>query len=164
MSQNRLYQSFIEAAFEDMKPYQDETDDAYYFFEFPLINLQKFHDFCNCIGLKLEIAYFTREEIHLDDSKKFSPKLTKLFNKNLNKFVETYIENNEKPPVKGRYAILSIVTTPTNYRTLGLVGSYFKKHGEEWKCYRFPSVEPSKEEILQFDGKNNSQKRKAIID
>lgn len=36
---------------------------------------------------------------------------------------------------------------------MGLLGSYYKKHGEQWKFYRFPVEEPSKEELSQLDGK-----------
>jgi len=135
-----------------MKPYQDESDSAYFFFEVPYINVEKFHDFCKELSLNLEVQYVSREDIISNKSGLIYEGLSKLFTPNLNAFVETYIEKNIIPRTIGRYAVLSIVTTPTNYRTLGLLGSYFKKHGEEWKCYRYPVQEPTEEEILQLDG------------
>lgn len=149
-----MYQKFIEDAFEEIKPYQDETDAAFFFVEIPYIDLEKFHSFCKELPINLELAYLTREEIIQNKSGLVHPSLHILFEeKQFNLFVETYIEKGVPPAIIGRYAVLSIVTTPTNYRTLGLLGSYFKKHGEIWRCYRYPVEEPTEEEILQFDGK-----------
>jgi len=153
LSSSKLYQKFIEDAFEDMKPYQDESDEAYFFFEIPYIDVERFHNFSKDLPINLEVKYFSRDEIISNNSGLISEKLSKLFTKDLNTYVETYIEKNLVPRTIGRYAVLSIVTTPTNYRTLGLLGSYFKKHGEEWRCYRYPVQEPTEEEIVQFDGK-----------
>jgi len=152
LSQSKLYQKFIEDTFEEMKHYQDETDAAYFFIEIPYVDLERLHTFCKDLPLSLELKYATRQELISNEFGLFSDALTGLFNKRFSDFVEKYIELNETPALVGRYAVLSIVTTPTNYRTLGLLSSYFKKHGEQWRCYRYPVEEPTEQELLTFDG------------
>ncbi len=136
-----------------MKHYQDETDAAYFFIEIPYIDLERIHTFSKDLPISLELKYATRQEIISNEFGLFSDALTGLFNKRFSDFVEKYIELGEMPALVGRYAVLSIVTTPTNYRTLGLLSSYFKKHGEQWRCYRYPVEEPTEQELMTFDGR-----------
>ena len=93
------------------------------------------------------------EEILSDSTNVVDESLKRLFTSELTSYVETYIERAEPIPINAHYAVVCILTTPTNYRTMGLIGSYFKKHGESWRFYRFPLEEPSKEELAQLDGK-----------
>jgi len=149
------FQKFIEDTFETMKPYQEaDNNDAYYFVEIPYLDLQKLNSFCKTHSIKLNVKYSTLEEItSCDPSHNLHNSLQNLFTSNLISYVEKYIKGAEPIPVKGRYAIVCIMTTPTNYRTMGLFGSYYKKHGEEWKLYRFPLEVPTKEELSQLNGK-----------
>ena len=61
---SKLYQQFIEEAFETMIPYQDETNNsAYYFIEVPFIDTNKFNQFCSENSLPLQVSYSTLPEI-----------------------------------------------------------------------------------------------------
>ena len=135
-----------------MISYQDESDAATYFIEVPFINLEKFDSLCKELSIKLELQYFGKDEIISNINGLISSNLSNLFNIQLTAFIDKHIEERADYVVKGRYAVLSIVTTPTNYRTLGLLASYFKKHGEQWRHYRYPVEEPTEQEIVQFDG------------
>ena len=133
-----------------MQPYQEKNnDDAYFFVEIPYLDLEKLHGFCqeNSISTNLQLKYISSQDILSLDSMK------ELFTPELTCFVQKYIEKAEPIPIKARYAVVCILTTPTNYRTMGLIGSYYKKHGEQWKFYKFPLEEPSIDELSQLDGK-----------
>ena len=56
-------------------------------------------------------------------------------------------------PVYSRYGVLVIYTTPTNYRMMGILGSAFRKFGEEWIIYKYPIEEPTEEDMKTWDGK-----------
>jgi len=156
LQNSKLYQKFIEDTFETMQPYQENNnDDAYYFVEIPYVNLDKLHAFCqdNSINPELRLRYATPQEILCSDpSFQIDASMKHLFTPDLTCFVQRYIEKAEPIPIKARYAVVCILTTPTNYRTMGLIGSYYKKHGEQWKFYRFPLEEPTIEELGQLDG------------
>ena len=154
MLNSKLYQKFIEDAFEDMMPYQEtNSDDAYFFIEVPYLDLDKLKASCNEFSINLNLKYATMEEILSDSTNTIDTSLKGLFTSELTSYVEIYIIRAEPVIIKARYAVVCILTTPTNYRTMGLLGSYFKKHGEDWRFYRFPLEQPSKEELEQLDGK-----------
>ncbi len=138
-----------------MKPYQEDgNDDAYFFIEVPYLDLQKLNNFCETNSLQLRLKYDTLSEIISSDSSEIiSASLQQLFTPSLTSYVDKFIQRAEPIPIVARYAVVCIMTTPTNYRTMGLLGSYYKKHGEEWKFYRFPSEEPSEADLSQLDGK-----------
>jgi len=150
----KLFQKFIEDTFETMKPYQEsDNNDAYYFVEIPYLDLQKLNNFCLTYSIKLNLKYASLEEIlSCDSSVPIHDSLQTLFTPELISYTEKYISGIEPIPVNSRYAIVCIMTTPTNYRTMGLLGSYYKKHGEQWKLYRFPVEEPTREELSQLNG------------
>jgi len=150
----KLFQKFIEDSFESMKPYQEEgNDDAYFFIEIPYLDLEKLNTFCETNSLKLNLRYATQAEIISQESSTIiSDSLKQLFTPSLTSYVDKFIQRAEPIPITARYAVVCILTTPTNYRTMGLLGSYYKKHGEEWKFYRFPLEEPSESELSQLDG------------
>jgi len=137
-----------------MKPYQEDgNDDAYFFIEIPYLDLQKLNTFCETHSLKLRLKYATQSEIISSESLEvISASLQQLFTPSLTSYVDKFIQRAEPIPITARYAVVCIMTTPTNYRTMGLLGSYYKKHGEEWKFYRFPSEEPSEADLSQLDG------------
>src|SRR5688572_30025581 len=111
-----------------MQLYQEkDNDDAYFFVEIPYLDLERLHAFCSEYSIKLELKYVSREEIlSSDSSNNIHESLKQLFTCDLTSFVEQYIERGEPVPIKARYAVICIQTTPTNYRTLGLLGSYYK--------------------------------------
>jgi len=152
MMNQKPYQTFIEDTFLSSIPYQNQTDDAYYFVEFPYIDTTKLNNYCADCKVQLEVAYKTRQEIISDDGTTIDPKLGRLFDDDLTTFVEKYIENGEPIPIKAHYAVLVIYTTPTNYRVMGILGSNFKKFGEQWKVYKYPLEQPTEQEISQWNG------------
>ena len=143
--------------FETSQIYQDShSEDAYYFVEVPYMDLEKFHEFCLTYSIcpNLSLKYFSLEEILSDTpSLKIYKSFKDLFTPSLVSHIEKYIINSEPIPIKAHYAVVCILTTPTNYRTMGLLGSYYKKFGEQWKFYRFPLEEPTELDLKDLDGK-----------
>jgi len=152
---SKVYQRFIEETFERMLPFQDETNNAYFFVEIPYIETNKFNQFCNENSFDLQINYFEIQNV-LQKSDNISEETHSIFEQPLRSYVEKYIENAEPIPISARYGVICIYTTPTNYRTMGILGSCFKKHGEEWKFYRYPLEEPTDDELCMFDGKSST--------
>ena len=149
---SKVYQQFIEETFEAMIPFQDETNNAYFFVEIPFIDTDKFNQFCLEHSFDLQLNYFEIQDIFLQSNDYVSTETHSIFQQSLQEFVEKHIVMAEPIPIKARYAVICIYTTPTNYRTMGILGSCFKKYGEEWKFYRFPLEEPTDEELNTFDG------------
>jgi len=153
---SKVFQQFIEDTFDAMIPYQDETNSNYYFVEIPRVDTDKFNQFCLENNISLQIKYsslidFCTQE---DNPEEISSLTRSLYmDDSLNSFIQTYIERAEPIPIKANYAVICIYTTPTNYRTMGILGSCFRRHGEQWRFYRFPIEEPTDEELSTLDGK-----------
>jgi len=156
MMGTKPYQQFIEDTFHKAIPYQNESDEAYYFVEIPFLNVEKLNQFAAETGIALEVMYQSRLQIMSENESFADKKLKSLFTDDFTAFVQKYIESQEPIPTLGRYGVLVIYTTPTNYRILGILGSLFKKFGEEWKVYKYPLEEPDEEEMSQWNGKKIS--------
>ena len=159
---SKVFQQFIEDTFDAMIPYQDDTNSNYYFVEIPFVDTNKFNQFCLENSINLQIKYNTMVDFCTQENHEDVSQQTRLLymDDSLNDFIQTYIERAEPIPIKSKYAVICIYTTPTNYRTMGILGSCFRKHGEQWRFYRFPIEEPTDEELSSLDGNYG---RRAII-
>lgn len=160
---SQIYKQFIENTFESMQHYQNESDSSYFFVEIPYIDTNKFNEFCNDHGINLQVVYYSMDDILLDISKHILDKTINIFDDSLQAFVKKHIERAEPIPIKARYAVICILANPTNYRTMGILGSCFKKQGENWKFYQFPIERPTDEELSQLDGIQYNLRKTHII-
>ena len=117
---SKIYQQFIEETFEAMQHYQDDSDSSYFFVELPYIDTNKFNRFCSEHAIDLQVSYCSMETILQENNDYISPNTVSLFtNGSFQNFIQRHIESSDPIPIKARYAVICIYTTPTNYRTMG---------------------------------------------